>query len=98
MTFSQSCFVTGTDTGVGKTHVVSRMIVAMRKDGIDAVGMKPICCGGRDDAVGGHLLTGVEDVVFNRLTSHDVVRHKLVGRIVAAYDQYDAGRPDGVRP
>ena len=36
------------------------------------------------------ILTGVEDVVFNRLTSHDVVRHKLVGRIVAAYDQYDA--------
>ncbi|HYH34844.1 MAG TPA: PhoH family protein [Nocardioides sp.] len=36
------------------------------------------------------ILTGVEDVVFNRLTSHDVVRHKLVGRIVAAYDDYDA--------
>ena len=39
------------------------------------------------------ILTGVEDVVFNRLTSHDVVRHKLVGRIVAAYDDYDAARP-----
>jgi len=36
------------------------------------------------------ILTGVEDVVFNRLTSHDVVRHKLVGRIVAAYDDHDA--------
>ncbi|QBR91636.1 PhoH family protein [Nocardioides euryhalodurans] len=36
------------------------------------------------------ILTGVEDVVFNRLTSHDVVRHKLVGRIVAAYDDWDA--------
>ncbi len=35
------------------------------------------------------ILTGVEDVVFNRLTSHDVVRHKLVGRIVAAYEEYD---------
>jgi phosphate starvation-inducible PhoH-like protein len=32
----------------------------------------------------------VEDVVFNRLTSHDVVRHRLVGRIVAAYDDFDA--------
>ena len=37
-----------------------------------------------------HILDGVEDVVFNRLTSHDVVRHRLVGRIVAAYDQFDA--------
>jgi phosphate starvation-inducible PhoH-like protein len=36
------------------------------------------------------ILTGVEDVSFNRLTSHDVVRHKLVGKIVAAYDDYDA--------
>ncbi|WP_432479685.1 PhoH family protein [Nocardioides sp. GXQ0305] len=39
------------------------------------------------------ILTGVEDVVFNMLTSHDVVRHKLVGRIVAAYDDWDAKRP-----
>jgi phosphate starvation-inducible PhoH-like protein len=36
------------------------------------------------------ILTGVEDVSFNRLTSHDVVRHQLVGRIVAAYDEFDA--------
>jgi len=36
------------------------------------------------------ILDGVQDVVFNRLTSHDVVRHKLVGRIVAAYDEFDA--------
>jgi len=40
------------------------------------------------------ILTGVEDVVFNRLTSHDVVRHELVGRIVAAYEEYDVR--DGV--
>jgi len=36
------------------------------------------------------ILDGVEDIVFNRLTSHDVVRHKLVGKIVAAYDEFDA--------
>ncbi|MGZ5398601.1 MAG: PhoH family protein [Nocardioides sp.] len=45
------------------------------------------------------ILTGVEDVMFNRLTSHDVVRHKLVGKIVAAYEQHDVSavepRPDG---
>ncbi|MET1061169.1 MAG: PhoH family protein, partial [Nocardioides sp.] len=53
------------------------------------------------------ILDGVEDVVFNRLTSHDVVRHRLVGRIVAAYDEHDArnerdeaghGRREGRRP
>ncbi|MCN9239535.1 PhoH family protein [Streptomyces sp. RY43-2] len=36
------------------------------------------------------ILEGVEDVHFSRLTSHDVVRHKLVGRIVDAYEQYDS--------
>jgi phosphate starvation-inducible protein PhoH and related proteins len=39
------------------------------------------------------ILTGIEDVAFNRLTAHDVVRHRLVGHIVAAYDAYEA-RPD----
>ncbi|HEX8779998.1 MAG TPA: PhoH family protein [Nocardioides sp.] len=36
------------------------------------------------------ILTGVEDISFQRLTGHDVVRHRLVGRIVNAYDAHDA--------
>jgi phosphate starvation-inducible PhoH-like protein len=36
------------------------------------------------------ILDEVEDIAFNRLNSHDVVRHRLVGRIVAAYDEADA--------
>ncbi len=36
------------------------------------------------------ILAGVDDIAFCQLTSRDVVRHKLVGRIVAAYDRYDA--------
>jgi phosphate starvation-inducible protein PhoH and related proteins len=36
------------------------------------------------------ILDGVEDVYFSRLTSHDVVRHKLVADIVDAYERYDA--------
>lgn len=35
------------------------------------------------------ILDGVQDVYFSRLTSQDVVRHKLVGRIVDAYEKYD---------
>jgi len=38
------------------------------------------------------ILDGVEDVYFCRLTSHDVVRHKLVADIVDAYERYDAAR------
>lgn len=37
------------------------------------------------------ILEGVEDVHFSRLTSTDVVRHKLVGRIVDAYERFDDG-------
>ena len=37
-----------------------------------------------------HILDGVEDIHFARLTSHDVVRHRLVGKIVDAYEKYDA--------
>lgn len=36
------------------------------------------------------ILEGLDDVYFSRLTSHDVVRHKLVADIVDAYDRYDA--------
>jgi phosphate starvation-inducible PhoH-like protein len=35
------------------------------------------------------ILEGVQDLAFCRLTSHDVVRHKLVGRIVSAYENYE---------
>ncbi len=39
------------------------------------------------------ILDGVTDIAFCRLTSHDVVRHRLVGRIVAAYDRFEAKLP-----
>lgn len=38
------------------------------------------------------VLDGVEDIYFARLTSDDVVRHSLVGRIVDAYTAYDETR------
>ena len=36
------------------------------------------------------ILTGIEDVVFCRLTSADVVRHRLVSDIIDAYERWDA--------
>lgn len=45
------------------------------------------------------ILEGVDDVHFSRLSSQDVVRHKLVGRIVDAYEKYDSahGTENGSR-
>jgi phosphate starvation-inducible PhoH-like protein len=48
------------------------------------------------------ILDGVDDIHFARLTSTDVVRHRLVGEIVDAYGRYDAARQEreqgGVAP
>ncbi|MFE2375630.1 PhoH family protein [Streptomyces sp. NPDC059398] len=36
------------------------------------------------------ILEGIDDVHFSRLGTEDVVRHKLVGRIVDAYEKHDS--------
>ncbi len=45
-------FITGTDTGVGKTHVTAGLLTELRRRGISAAAFKPIACGpgGRHDA------------------------------------------------
>jgi dethiobiotin synthetase len=43
-------FLTGTDTNVGKSYVASLLVRALRADGHNCVGLKPICCGDREDA------------------------------------------------
>jgi phosphate starvation-inducible PhoH-like protein len=43
------------------------------------------------------ILSEVDDIYFCHLTSEDVVRHRLVGRIVDAYAQYDAELAKTVR-
>lgn len=45
-----SLFVTGTDTGVGKTHTALQILRLLRAAGTSCAGMKPICCGDRRDA------------------------------------------------
>ena len=45
---------------------------------------------GLKDAI--RVLDGVEDIAICRLSASDVVRHALVQRIVAAYDQYEKNK------
>jgi phosphate starvation-inducible PhoH-like protein len=40
------------------------------------------------------ILDGIPDIYFARLTSQDVVRHRLVGEIVDAYERYDTRQRD----
>ncbi len=44
-------FITGTDTGVGKTYITKLLVESLRAEGKYAVGFKPISCGDREDAV-----------------------------------------------
>lgn len=43
------------------------------------------------------ILAGVEDVHFSRLTSADVVRHRLVSDIIDAYGRWDASQEEPAR-
>ena len=44
-------FITGTDTGVGKTVLTALLAQFLREHGVNAAALKPICSGGRDDAL-----------------------------------------------
>jgi dethiobiotin synthetase len=43
-------FITGTDTGVGKTVLASLLACHLRERGVAVAALKPICSGGRADA------------------------------------------------
>jgi dethiobiotin synthetase len=42
---ARSFFVTGTDTGVGKTLVTAALLRALRGAGVRVAGMKPVAAG-----------------------------------------------------
>jgi dethiobiotin synthetase len=52
MTAAHTIFVTGTDTGVGKTHVSCALLRAARARGLRACGYKPVASGCTRDADG----------------------------------------------
>ncbi|MDQ5973924.1 MAG: phosphate starvation-inducible protein PhoH [Actinomycetota bacterium] len=73
-----------TRLGFGSTMVVTGDITQVDLPGGATSGLRVVS----------EILEGIDDVGFCRLTSHDVVRHRLVGRIVEAYEQYDAKRAE----
>ncbi len=71
-----------TRLGFGSTMVVTGDVTQVDLPGGTTSGLRVVS----------DILDGIDDVAFCRLTSQDVVRHKLVGRIVDAYERYDAER------
>ena len=47
----QLFFITGTDTGAGKTVLTALLAAFLRQRGVRVAALKPVCSGGRDDAV-----------------------------------------------
>ncbi len=68
-----------TRLGFGSTMVVTGDVTQVDLPGGQSSGLRVV----------EKILSGVDDVAFCRLDSQDVVRHKLVGRIVEAYGRYD---------
>src|SRR6185503_594355 len=48
---TRTIFVTGTDTGVGKTVFAASLVYFLRRQGFNALAMKPFCSGPRDDVM-----------------------------------------------
>ncbi len=69
-----------TRLGFGSTMVITGDVTQVDLPGGTTSGLRVV----------NDILEGIDDVEFCRLTSNDVVRHKLVGRIVDAYERYDA--------
>ncbi len=51
-------FITGTDTGVGKTVLTALLAQFLRERGVRVAAFKPVCSGGRDDARALHIALG----------------------------------------
>jgi len=59
-------FITGTDTGVGKTIFTGLLVRHLREHGVHALAMKPFCSGGRGDV---KLLRAMQDA---ELAEHEI--------------------------
>ncbi len=56
-------FITGTDTGVGKTIVSAALAFGLREKAVNVGVMKPIACGGIEDAIILKEAAGVDDAI-----------------------------------
>jgi dethiobiotin synthetase len=90
---SQGIFVTGTDTGVGKTLIACALIHALRAHGVDVHPFKPVAAGaamrsGRwvnDDTAALALAAGLDATAYERVTPV-LLREAIAPHIAAAHE------------
>jgi phosphate starvation-inducible PhoH-like protein len=76
-----------TRLGVGSKMVITGDVTQIDLPNSQKSGLKVV----RD------ILQEIDDIAFLELTAEDVVRHRLIGDIVKAYDKFDEAR-QGLRP
>ncbi|MCX6907565.1 MAG: dethiobiotin synthase [Verrucomicrobia bacterium] len=91
-------FITGTDTGVGKTCVTAALVRALRKAGVHAGAVKPFATGSRDDArvlraaMDGELTLAEINPVFFKRPLAPMVAARLEGKRVPSRVKLPAKR------
>ena len=80
-------FITGTDTGVGKTHVTALILSELRRRGVRAAAFKPIACG-----AGGRRDAEIYAAIMNREQPLDTInpvylRHPLAPSVAAKLER-----------
>lgn len=88
-TRARGLFVTGTDTGVGKTLVACALMHALRGTGLRVAGMKPVAAGietiaGRETNEDVEALRGAASIEFERPTMNPYLLRAAVAPHIAA--------------
>ena len=87
-------FVTGTDTGAGKTLLTALMLQNLRSAGIHALAMKPFCSGGRGDV---RLLQSLQKGELSDAEMNPFYFAKPVAPLAAARKGKETRLADAVR-
>jgi dethiobiotin synthetase len=68
-------FISGTDTGVGKTYLTSRIIRELRAAGVRVGAYKPACSGSRRDAAGDEVWDDLQEL--SSALNHEFPRNRI---------------------
>ncbi|MEO6845992.1 MAG: dethiobiotin synthase [Chthoniobacterales bacterium] len=79
-------FITGTDTGVGKTFVTALLTRSLRAAGLDTIAFKPISCGPSDDLL-------ILRAAANNILNEDIVCPVQLPIAAAPYANERTGQP-----
>ena len=93
-----ACFITGTDTEVGKTFATCALLLALKGRGIKAVGMKPVAAGtnehGCNDDV--EALIAASSVAAPRRLNNPYLLHPAIAPHIAAVEEGRSIDIDGI--